>query len=137
MTDNEIIQALECCVEGKSESCLKCVFRLTPYPVCKTLVGKHAIDIINRQKADSEHLKQMYEASIAGQETLQKYFVRNADVVEVVRCKDCVSSRMLNRKDRFENAYDIDCVYCMLHDMGMRRDGFCSDGERKTDENRH
>ena len=54
-----------------------------------------------------------------------------ADVVEVVRCKDCVSSRPLNRKDRFENAYDIDCVYCMLNGDGRDRDGFCSYGERK------
>lgn len=73
MTDNDIIKALECCLEGKSESCLKCVFRLTPYPACKTLVEKHALDLINRQKAEIEHTNQLLEAAAAGQETLQKH----------------------------------------------------------------
>jgi hypothetical protein len=50
------------------------VFRLTPYPACKTLVEKHALDLINRQKAEIEHIKQMYEAAVAGQETLQKCY---------------------------------------------------------------
>ena len=62
MTDNEIIKSLECCVEGTSESCLSCVLRLTPYPACKTLVEKHTLDLIKRQKAEIERLEEDNEA---------------------------------------------------------------------------
>lgn len=56
-TDDEVIKALECCVEGTSEACRKCVFGLTPpYPVCKTVVEKYALDLINRQKAEIDRL---------------------------------------------------------------------------------
>ena len=44
----QIIKVLECCIEGTSEACLKCVFGLTPpYPVCKTMVQKQALALIN------------------------------------------------------------------------------------------
>lgn len=57
-TDDEVIKALEWCVEGTSEACLKCVFGLTPpYPVCKTMIEKHALALINRQKAEIERLQ--------------------------------------------------------------------------------
>ena len=57
-TDDEVIKALECCVEGTSEACRKCVFGLTPpYPVCKTVVEKYALALINRQKAEIERLE--------------------------------------------------------------------------------
>ena len=58
-TDEQIIKALECCVNGTSEACLKCTFGLTPpYPVCKTMVEKYALDLINRQRAEIESLTQ-------------------------------------------------------------------------------
>ena len=57
-TDEQIIKALECCVNGTSEACLKCAFGLTPpYPVCKTMVEKYALDLINRQVAEICDLK--------------------------------------------------------------------------------
>lgn len=45
-----------------------------------------------------------------------------ADVVEVVRCKDC--------KHRGEQA---DCPFCWLADMKMGDEHFCSYGERRAD----
>ena len=58
LTDEEVIKAFECCVEGTSETCRKCVFGLNPpYPVCKTMVEKYALDLINRQKAEIERLE--------------------------------------------------------------------------------
>ena len=57
MTDNEIIKALECCVEETSEACFKCALRLTPYLDCKTMVQKQALALINRQKAEIERLE--------------------------------------------------------------------------------
>jgi hypothetical protein len=57
-TDEEVIRALECCVNGTSEACLKCTFGLTPpYPVCKTMVEKYALDLINRQRAEIKALE--------------------------------------------------------------------------------
>ena len=44
-----------------------------------------------------------------------------ADVVEVVRCKDCVFSQK-----GFE---EVD-IYCKLNDASFGKDSFCSYGER-------
>ena len=56
------------------------------------------------------------------------------DLVEVVRCKNCIMSRPLNRNDRLENRYADGCVWCMEHSAGMCEYDFCSYGERRTDE---
>ena len=56
-----------------------------------------------------------------------------ADVVKVVRCKDCVSSRPLNRNDRFEARYSDGCVYCMRTDEGVAYADYCSYGERRKE----
>lgn len=56
-TDEKVIKALERCVEGTSEACHVCTFGINPpYPVCKTMVEKLALDLINRQKAEIERL---------------------------------------------------------------------------------
>lgn len=36
------------------------------------------------------------------------------DVVEVVRCKDCIHHRQLDRKDRYEDSFVKGCLWCML-----------------------
>lgn len=58
MTDNEIIEALECCKNGK------CITRNCPYShypyegdECHPALAKAALDLINRQKAEIERLK--------------------------------------------------------------------------------
>lgn len=53
----------------------------------------------------------------------------SADVVEVVRCKDCKHhEELLNNND--EN------VLCWVHDVDIvvAKNGYCSYGERKDDE---
>ena len=45
----------------------------------------------------------------------------SADVVEVVRCKDCVFS------EESQGA----CDYCKLNDCRFDKNGFCSYGEKK------
>ena len=47
-----------------------------------------------------------------------------ADVVEVVRCKDCRHNHCM-----VGNSYR----YCALHDTKVYADDFCSYGERKMD----
>ena len=56
-----------------------------------------------------------------------------ADVVEVVRCKDCVSSRPINKEYWVENAFYEECVWCQWFDTGMLPDEYCSYGKRKMD----
>lgn len=46
-----------------------------------------------------------------------------ADVVEVVRCKDCEYGDALKNKGRE--------VWCTLHDTCFGEDSYCSSGERK------
>lgn len=45
-----------------------------------------------------------------------------ADVVEVVRCKDCVFAK---------EGFDKCDVYCNLNDVSFGKDSFCSYGERR------
>ena len=57
MTDNEIIKALECCVNnGRCKEC-----PINPhygnYGYCTKLALTHALELINRQKAEIERLK--------------------------------------------------------------------------------
>ena len=54
MTDNEIIKALECCCGTAHDSCRDC-----PYSDigCEDELEKDALDLINRQKAEIERLK--------------------------------------------------------------------------------
>lgn len=61
-------------------------------------------------------------------------FKTKADVVEVVRCKDCTFSREM---DKYEKQLYFDtCVGCTkhsesYHSLIMDGDDFCSYGERK------
>lgn len=48
-----------------------------------------------------------------------------ADVVEVVRCKDCTYCD--GQEDLCGN------IYCRLHDGRFDKDGYCSYGKRETD----
>jgi hypothetical protein len=60
-----------------------------------------------------------------------------ADVVEVVRCKDCIYSREL---DKYEKKLYLDnCVGCTQHSVSyhsliIEDNDFCSYGERKEGE---
>ncbi len=56
MTDNDIIKALECCM-NVSDSCFECPFynKLT----CTMRLKKSALDLINRMRAEIERLRDM------------------------------------------------------------------------------
>ena len=54
-----------------------------------------------------------------------------ADVVPVVRCRDCESCRKLNRKNADENNYVEGVLWCTSLDWGVWPDDFCSYGERR------
>jgi FtsZ-binding cell division protein ZapB len=57
MIDVEIIKALECCKNGQ---CADCPRIYTPYEIfrCKEDLISNALDLINRQKAEIERLRE-------------------------------------------------------------------------------
>lgn len=77
MTDNEIIKALEC-VSGKVLYCRNCPYsKKFPQPTkCKEACAKDALDLINRQKAEIERLKEDNE--IKSQKRANIFEITNA-----------------------------------------------------------
>ena len=61
MTDEQIIKALECCYIGMGNMCSKCSLSKMEY--CEYELHKCSLDLINRQKAEIERLKQELEES--------------------------------------------------------------------------
>ena len=57
MTDTEIIKALECLC-GSALKCRECPYSPRyQFPLCQQQVAKHALALINRQKAEIEKLR--------------------------------------------------------------------------------
>ena len=57
MTDNEIIKAMQCVI-GNDASCSECRYqKVLPFPSCRRMCAKNALDLINRQKAEIEALQ--------------------------------------------------------------------------------
>ena len=57
MTDNEIIKYMQCVI-GNEVSCSECTYqKVLPFPSCRMMCAKNALDLINRQKAENESLK--------------------------------------------------------------------------------
>lgn len=63
MTDNEIIKALDCCA-----NCESCDFETTNCPLveemeCRSLLAQKALDLITRQQAENDTLKNVIKNS--------------------------------------------------------------------------
>ena len=57
MTDNEITKGMECVI-GNDVNCSECTYqKVLPFPSCRRMCAKNALDLINRQKAEIESLK--------------------------------------------------------------------------------
>lgn len=54
-----------------------------------------------------------------------------ADVVQVVRCRDCVC---MGKRPPLPEGYREDCGWCMLHGRVVLPEDFCSNGERMDDD---
>ena len=48
-TDEEVIKALECLAFAEG-SCVGCIYQSAPFPTCRELVARQALDLINRQQ---------------------------------------------------------------------------------------
>ena len=56
MTDDEIIKAMQCVI-GNDASCSECRYqKVLPFPSCRKMCAKNALDLINRQKVEIERL---------------------------------------------------------------------------------
>ena len=107
MTDNEIIKAMQCVI-GNDANCSECTYqKVLPFPSCRMMCAKNALDLINRQKAEIERLEEMFDSSVSSERNVVdnvgyekseaikefaeklEYFVLNEDI-EVVepKCKD-------------------------------------------------
>lgn len=59
LTDNEIVKALECCME--SNSCSKCPFaNIADIRICTSKMSKNTLDLINRQKAEINRKEKVF-----------------------------------------------------------------------------
>ena len=58
-----------------------------------------------------------------------------ADAVPIIRCKDCLYSRGLDRNDPYEDQFAEGCMWCMDISDGVNPDGYCSNAKKKEDEN--
>ena len=69
MTDNEIIKYMQCVI-GNEVSCSECKYqKVLPFPSCRNMCAKNALDLINRQKEEIESLKhRKIELQIRNQE---------------------------------------------------------------------
>lgn len=54
-----------------------------------------------------------------------------SDVVQVVRCMDCVC---MGKRPPLPEGYREDCGWCMLHGRVALPEEFCSNGERMDDD---
>ena len=110
MTDNEIIKSMQCVI-GNDANCSECTYeKVLPFPSCRRMCAKNALDLINRQKAEIERLniesetlatqlkgvyEQIHKLNMAKSESIKEfaeeleYFILNEDI-EVVKpkCKD-------------------------------------------------
>ena len=59
------------------------------------------------------------------------------DAVPVVRCKDCMHSRPIDREDSYEDFFDEDSVWCTLRDSGECSMGFFYCAVRRDDAENH
>lgn len=59
MTDNEVVKALECCCSEEVQ-CRNCTLpqNVKDSLECGTVIAKECLDLINRQKAEIEFLKE-------------------------------------------------------------------------------
>lgn len=82
MTDNEIIKALECCSKEYWVCDIECPF----YSECsKYLMAKSSLDIINRQKAEIERLKDELEQSEQGADIIETMLEeKNKDISDLI-----------------------------------------------------
>lgn len=100
MTDSEIIKALECCTAKPRALCKGCPYFLGNGKCKLAALQRDSLDLIKRQKEEIDVLAETLKATIAGQETLQRYIaVARAEAVKDFSA--LLVSKAKSTKERF------------------------------------
>ena len=76
MTDDEIIKYMQCVI-GNEVSCSECTYqKVLPFPSCRMMCTKNALDLINRQKAENERLKAQHREICIGMKVLKNKAIK-------------------------------------------------------------
>ena len=87
MTDNEIIKAMQCVI-GNGVSCSECEYqKALPFPGCRRMCAENALDLINRQKADIERLKEEKQDIKDKYDCQQTVYCDLSDIIKE-KCKE-------------------------------------------------
>lgn len=104
---------------------------ITDKTICTiiSVVRGHGFTIRTQKCAYCGQFCEMSHVSREQIELVSKTHV--ADVVQVVRCKDCVC---MGKRPPLPEGYREDCGWCMLHGRVVLPEDFCSNGERMDDD---
>lgn len=103
MTDTEIIENLECCMEGE---CEKCTYQ--DVTACKEYIFHDCLDLIARQKAEIERLKkiQQVQADRIVEERGRRYELAGTLSMEIKTAK---SEAIREFAEKLKENLAVDC----------------------------
>lgn len=116
-TDEETIEALECCQREYDTDCEKCPYNKYSRTGCRGALSEDTLDLINRQKAENEELvgniDRLKEEN--GNLTVEFQSMRNAangfknelfDKTELLKTATAEIERLQKEKDEYAYLYD-------------------------------
>ena len=88
LTDEQIKNAMVCCKDNNKKTCRYCCFRHDRY--CREIMAGNALDLINRQKAEIERLKDIAKGALT----------------ESVKLCDCINRAKAEAIKEFAERFD-------------------------------
>ncbi len=121
MTDEQIIKALECCATDDGDDCFQCPYCNLFYEPgnggCVNRCRKDALELINRQKAEIESLKQIIDEQDKEIIKLQKRIIfwredlnYQPEKIKSEAIKEF--AERLKEEMRLDDDCDYDCINC-------------------------
>lgn len=109
MTDNEIIKALECCVNnGYPTGCQDCPYRGED---CNEMLDADALSLINRQKVDYEDLQEQFRHLDIECERLEK--ANESQKAEIER----LQNDLAQTEDAYKTVHEMNGAYARKIDF--------------------
>lgn len=114
MTDNEIIKAMQCVI-GNDVSCSECEYqKALPFPSCRRMCAKNALDLINRQNAEIERLDQ--ESGIL-EEELEDRSKDIYDLISKERSNAIIEFAEALKQESEDDFVSVDLIDSVVKDM--------------------
>lgn len=123
MTDNEIIKFMQC-VMGNDANCSECEYQKTlPFPSCRRMCAKNALDLINRQKAEIERLeKEIKDKERAYNDEFCSRKEWQTKCRELLKEKQITKSEAIKDfAERLKEGIQENHYYTSTEDMGNRK----------------